>query len=233
MIIKNTILLIILAVLTSFTTGVANAALVSHTSSLTGSSFDPWPDPIDPDSLDSNGSIGLGQFDPAMGTLNSIFIELSSVFTYVTQFENKSTSSGSTVTKWLQQQLKIGDLLDTGIVNYQKTWDVGAYDGAVDYAGTSGFSVTENSGGTFITRTLSGADDLTAYIGTGDLNLGVYSNATFSGGFTGGNGSFLNQQSFVTSATVTYDYSPVPIPGAVWLLGSCIFGFAGYRRIKK
>ncbi|NVN90131.1 MAG: VPLPA-CTERM sorting domain-containing protein [Desulfuromonadales bacterium] len=226
---KKMVLAACLAV-TLVAAGSANAALVSFNGGLTGSSYDPYPDPFLP--LEKDGSIALTKFNLSQGTLNSVTLDLSSVFDYVTKFENKSPNSGSTITKSLDQQLTIGgNLLDTGKVNYTRNWTVQKFDNVIDYAGTSGFTVSESSGSTSVHLTLTGAA-MASYIGTGNLLLDVYSHASFTGGFTGGNGDFRNTQNFVTSATVTYDYTPTPIPAAAWLLGSGLMGLAGIRRKK-
>jgi hypothetical protein len=198
----------------------AEADLLVYTGGLNGQSSDPYPNSFPP--LSYNGSIALTQFDPSLGTLNSITIDLSSVFIYGTQFENKSPNSGSTVTKNITQQLTIGSLLDTGLVAYNKTWTVSPYDGTVDYAGTSGFTVNESSGAKNVSSTLTGVN-MSPYIGTGSMLFDVYSNASFSGGFTGGNGSFINSQNFATTVKVTYDYTPAvdPVPvgyNGQWLI---------------
>jgi hypothetical protein len=216
-------------------TGSAQASLVSYSGGLTGNSNDPYPNPLLPP-LSFDGNISLNQFNSNLGTLNSATINLSSVFNYGTRFENKSPSSGSTVTKNLDHRLIISTLgqtmLDTGLVHYNLVRTVGLYDGSLDYAGTSGFTVSASNGATTNQLTLSGAA-LASYIGTGSLMLDVFSNASFTGSFTGGNGTFPNSQSFVTNTTVTYDYTPTPIPAAGWLLGSGLLGLAGLRRKQK
>jgi len=217
--------------------GAAHAALVSYSGTLTGSSSDPYPDPLLPP-LSQDGSITLNQFNSSLGTLNSVTIDLSSAFTYGTKFENISPNSDSTVTKNIDHRLMINGtgqtILDTGLVHYNKNWNTAKYDGTVDYAGSSGFTVSDTNGLTTAHLTLSGAS-LAPYVGNGSLLLAVFSNASFSGGFSGGNGSFINNQSFATSATVTYDYTvtPTPIPAAAWLLGSGLMGLVGVRRKQK
>jgi hypothetical protein len=52
-------------------------------------------------------------------------------------------------------------------------------------------------------------------------------------GFSGGSTTGVVYNSIsdnVTGAWVVKDYNPVPIPGAVWLLGSGLVGLAGLRR---
>lgn len=208
--------------------GVANAALATYSGALNGSSSDPYPGNLLP--LAYDGSISLAKFDPSLGTLNSVTLDLTSIFNFATKFENKSPNSDSTVNKIIDQQLTIGgNLLDTGKVTYSKTWVTGKYDGTIDYAGTSGFTVAESSGQTTRKLTLTGAA-ISSYIGAGSLQLDVHSHAAFSGGFTGGNGSFMNTQDYAATANVTYDYTPTPIPAAAWLLGSGLLGLLGIKR---
>jgi hypothetical protein len=62
--------------------------------------------------------------------------------------------------------------------------------------------------------------DIAQFIGPASLFLAVASYADFAATFNGGSASFLNSQDFATTARVSYDYSPVPLPAAVWLLRS-------------
>jgi len=82
----------------------AMAATVTYNGGLTGQSFDPFPDSIGSVPLHLDGSIALAQFDPGLGILNSVNIGFSSIFNYLTQFENKSPSSGYRYRE-LQQKL--------------------------------------------------------------------------------------------------------------------------------
>jgi hypothetical protein len=206
----------------------ARAALVSYTGGLIGSSSDQSISPAD--ALPAkDGSISLPLFNSAQGTLNSVTLDLSSAFTYVTRFENTSPVSGSSISKKLDQRLMIGSLLDTGLVPYSLVRSVGAADGVTDFAGASGFSQYDTNGVTAVHLIFSGAD-MAPYIGTGSLLLDVFSYAHVTGGYVGSNSIVMNGQSFTTSATVSYDVTPTPVPAAVWLLGSGLLSIAGLRR---
>jgi hypothetical protein len=221
------------AVVSALFAGDADAAytnVISFSSSLSGSSYDSYPDPLTlPLHLD--GSIALNQFNTAWGTLNSVTVDLSSAFRYGTIFENTSLKNGSVVSIQGDQRLMIGSLLDTGSVQYSLIRKTAAYDGLVDFTGASGFTVTDSRGVTTVRRTYTGID-MAPYIGTGSLLLDVFSAANIFSGFSGGNGILNTDQSFITSATVTYDATPLatPIPAAFVLFGSGLIGVAGMRK---
>jgi hypothetical protein len=218
---------------TGLTCGLAaNAATVTYSGGLNGQSNDSYPGS---NVLSGNGNISLQQFNTSLGTLNSVTLDLSSVFNYRTRFENRSPNSGSTVDKDIDQRLTIGgNLLDTGNQLYSLTRSVGTYDGAVDYAGTSGFDEAASNGLTSVQLVFTGPG-MAQFVGPASLFLAVASYADFNGGFSGGNGTWINSQSFLATALVSYDYSPVtspvPLPAAVWLLlsGLGLIG-AGARR---
>jgi hypothetical protein len=218
-------ILFLLVTLVCISYGQAYADLtLSYNGGLTGQSSDPYPNPLQTP-LSYNGDISLNQFNSALGTLDSVTIKFSSIFNYGTKFSGNY--SQSTVTKIIDQWLQIvglgQTLLDTGAQIYNKSWTVNP--------GTP-LSVNDTNGATNNQVIFTGPA-LASFLGTGNLLLGVYSNATFSGGFTGGNGTMNNSQSFATNATVTYDYTPTPIPAAVWLLGSGLMGLFGLRRKVK
>jgi hypothetical protein len=57
---------------------------------------------------------------------------------------------------------------------------------------------------------------------------------TFDVGWLGYPGGFPTGNGISTKNIVLTDITPVPIPGAVWLLGSGLIGFMGIRmRMKK
>jgi len=212
--------------------GAANAATVTYSNSLNGQSSDSFPGS---NVLSGNGSISLQQFNTSLGTLNSVTLDLSSLFNYRTRFENRSPTSGSTVDKDIEQRLTIGgNLLDTGNQLYSLMRTVGTYDGVTDYAGTSGFDEAASNGLTSVQLVFTGPG-MAQFIGPASLFLAVASYADFTGGFSGGNGSWINSQNFLATALVSYDYSPVtspvPLPAAVWLFlsGLGLIG-AGARR---
>jgi hypothetical protein len=80
--------------------------------------------------------------------------------------------------------------------------------------------------------TITGAA-LDAYIGGGRVLFNIYSTATDYRGVSGGNWNASVDKSFDTAVRATYEYTPVPIPAAFWLLGTGLAGLAGLRRNMK
>ncbi len=173
------------------------------------------------------GSISLNQFNSSLGTLNSVTIDLTSDFNYLTTLQNNQTTKNSTGIFIIDQQLQIKTLgqtmLDTGPYTYQTTLYVAP--------GATGINNATNVNPTSNILTISGSA-LAAYIGSGNLMFNVYSSADLSESISGGNFNANVGTTFDTTATITYDYTPVPIPAAFMLFGTGLLGLLGIRRKK-
>lgn len=159
----------------------------------------------------TNSSIlqALPQFNPALGRLVGIDIQINGRITSQIRAENlddEAAQIAGTVMGNVQVTgLGLNATAQTAANN--QLYNAAAFDGNIDYAGGSGvtFAVRTVNGST--TATISNATDLSAYTGTGTINLTVTPRATSSANGGG------NLQANITSVggaqiIVTYRYVP-------------------------
>jgi len=125
----------------------------------------------------------------------------------------------------------MGDVLGVVIPVASETFMAGTFDGAIDFAGSSG-TMFNNLMGTDMTMDtlVNGMDDLSPFIGLGTIPLVASAAGTSNGS---GAGNLILQ--FMTDAgldfSVTYDYHLVPTPGAAGVLA--LAGIAGSTRRRR
>lgn len=196
-------------------------------------SYGPYSVPLT--NTDWTTSILLQQFDPSLGTLNSISFTLDGHAEGTAKFESEDLSP-TTVTMDLSAILELQrpDLtnLVVTIPVVSTSDDVTAYDNVFDYGGTSGRTYTNLSANKSESATTSSASDKTLFTGTGFITLPVVGN----GASTGSGGGNLTTQ-FTTqasaSASVTYDYTAVPEPGSLLALASGLLPLGLLIRRKR
>ena len=161
------------------------------------------------DKTSTNFSLGkvANQFDPSLGTLQSITIQHNGTITSEILVENTSTTSTSTITGTVSGNLTLNGPGFTSPLTLSQnagTFNAAKYDGNTNFSGPSGQSFGEKSatGSAFVT--LTGAA-MTPYIGTGTVTItedGIAS-STASGG-----GNLVVQliSSGSGSVTITYNY---------------------------
>lgn len=167
-------------------------------------------------------SVTIPQFDPALGTLTSIEYGINGYIEGSVSYESLD-SQPSTLTLDFSARLELGlpntsklilaAPLVTNIVS------VGAFDGVIDFGGTSGgiiddISVTDRV--TFMSTPPS-TDELNFFVGTGTVDMSLDAIGTSSGA---GSGNLVLQflQSASASVDVTYTYTAIPEPATLSLL---------------
>ncbi|WP_374265532.1 choice-of-anchor E domain-containing protein [Zoogloea sp.] len=184
---------------------------------------------------------GLSQFDPTLGTLNSVKIELSGDIVQTLKAENTGNTA-DTLTPIAGANLLFRHgtttLQTLALSNAGAAFSATAFDGTSDFSGTSGTDFGSlTAAGSLPAFTYTSAADLAAFIGTG--NLGAFNvRAEGNGTIDSANGNL--DSSIKTQArynlTLTYDYTapvtPIPEPTSMALVGLGALGLAAARRRK-
>jgi hypothetical protein len=149
----------------------------------------------------------LNQFDPALGTLESIEIHHAGSITSDIKVENFSHISASNISATVSGNLTltapgVNDVLT--ISDTAGQFSAASYDGDTDFDGASGMSFGANTADGSNTITLTG-DALNAYIGTGQVTVTESAVAT-SNASGGGNLDVRIRSTGTSTITVTYKY---------------------------
>ncbi len=198
--------------------GTATADMITHTDSVPLTTTN-W-----------SSVLTIPRFDPAQGHLDAIGITLSGAVTGYVRFESLDgapTGISSFLSADITLQRPDATVLAAITPSDARVDGVGAFDGLIDFGGSSGRTYTLNAE-VSASDTLTNGVDLALFSGSGDMMLPVLASA-FSG--AGGAGSLV--ASIMTSASaeagVTYHYTPVPAPSAA-LLGMIGFGFIDWMK---
>jgi uncharacterized membrane protein YeaQ/YmgE (transglycosylase-associated protein family) len=220
---KFLILLCAMAVLLG-TVGAANAGTVTYTASKALATTN-WS---------SNLSVPL--YDPASfggQPLLSVVFGLTGSVLGDAKFESLDAAP-ATITMFLQAVITLmrpDTTMITQVLPLVSTSDnVTAFDGNIDFGGTSGKTYLNISSSLF--SSLSSPpplSDLALFTGIGNILLPITATGI---SYATGAGNLITQFNTKADAglTVTYTYSDVPVPAAVWLFGSGLVGLIGVRR---
>jgi hypothetical protein len=196
----------------------ASAATITHTGSI-GTTTTNWNTPV-----------FLPLFDPALGTLTNVAWTLNGNVAGTARFESLDAGA-TTVSLDLAATLTLfapdSSVLEVTIPTVNTSVSASAFDGLVDFGGTSGGTFTNLSGTATSSNNSSVPSFLALFTGVGLTSISVTGSGSSSG--TGG-GNLITQ--FATSAgssfEIIYTYDPIPTPSALALLG--LGGLAAARR---
>ncbi|MDZ8184308.1 MAG: choice-of-anchor E domain-containing protein [Nostoc sp. ChiSLP02] len=192
------------------TSGVANAASLSYTSS-TNYEF---TDIID-------APLSIQKFNSSLGTLKGVTIEFTGDILGNAGFENRSPSaSQATVTLGSQLSLELNNQsLLTLNPKYTSQYQVAKYDGITDYAGTSGKTLSNLTATQFGTQSFTDTQFLQSFIGNGNVDFlfSAIANSLVSG--SGNIRSYIDTYA-KAGVKVTYNYEELKsVPEASTTLG--------------
>lgn len=211
--------LVVIAAIGASTVSAANADIIMFTDTVA----------LQPTNFMS--SVTLPKFDPNLGTLDKVTVKLTGHVEGMAQFESLDADAAM-VTMELAAEVKLQRPdMSTLVVTLPliMTLDnVTAFDGVIDFGGTSGKSyplLTADDTNMFSTMSMM---DLALFTGPGNIMLPVMATGASTGS---GAGNLLLQFSTNASANVmvTYDYT-VPEPATAGLLSLGAFAFSRRRR---
>jgi hypothetical protein len=184
-------------------------------------------------------NLSVPKFSPGLGTLTQVEITLHGQATGTAKFESKDTAA-STVTTNLSAKVVVKRPDGTDfivVVPLASTSDnVTAFDGVIDFGGTSGRTYTNLSGQASESKTLmSGNADFAMFIGNDMIVLPAYAQGTSN---STGSGNLMTSFRTLAQAdvTVTYTFIPIPAPqaaaGGLGLLALLAGGITIKRRFR-
>lgn len=188
--------------------GIAQAATLNHT------------DSVGPSRTDFTADVSIPQFDSSLGDLTSVFVELTGEVTGSIQLESLDAAD-ATVTADLASEIELQrpdmSSLVVSLPEASIVRDLTAFDGAVDFGGSSGFTEDNLSESDTNSTLFTDPADFALFLGSGNLILPVAATGQSEASGAGNLGAFFNTFA-AANISVTYEYTErptaVPEPGA-------------------
>ncbi len=224
---KTSVLFLSLSVLVLMAFTTAHATTVGPITTTT---------PVSSTLTDWSNNLSFAQFNPALGTLTSVELDLTSALTTSLTLTNTSGALGASGKAFTEVQISVGTalgLFDVPQIDQNSpkfTFNIAAggnvSSGIITFSGqsTSDYNLSNVS-----------PSVMSAFTGTGNISLPA---TTFTQTWIQYSSGNVNQ-SQVTNASLTgdviytYTPAPVPLPSALFLLGPGLFGLLGLRRRFK
>jgi hypothetical protein len=152
----------------------------------------------------------IAQFDPSLGTLQSVTISNAGSITSDIKVENTSTSSPSIISATVSGSLTLngpsGITVQTNLQQNAGTFNATTFDNQLDFSGSSGKDFGNQTANGTQSLTLTG-NSMSPFMGGGNVALTENANASSSAS-GGGNLVMAVTSSATAQITVTYTYIP-------------------------
>lgn len=226
----------------SLTIGVTSLISLSTLGSAASAGTLSFSDSIPMTHTDYSELVSLPMFDSSQGILNSVELKLEGMVEGDVFFENQSNLSAS-ITTALGSSIELQNpdattLLLEVLPLVTTTTNVTAYDGVVDFAGTSGKTFLGETMSANKSALFNDASNLALFTGSGNIDLPVL--AVGKSEITGpGNLSDQFNNLAAAKVTVTYNFTTQQeVPESSAILGmsaavAVIGSFASKRRFKQ